>query len=60
MRDVERVRREECEKELAKMMCLDRLETEKILTQDFTAEEIEQLRGYIDRMKKNLASAERS
>ena len=47
-------------KELAKMMCLDRLETEKVLMKDFTAEEIEQLRGYIDRMKKNLASAERS
>ena len=47
-------------KELAKMMCLDRLETEKVLTKDFTAEEIQQLRGYIERMKKNLASAERS
>ena len=47
-------------KELAKMMCLDRLETEKVLTKDFTPEEIQQLRGYIERMKKNLASAERS
>ncbi len=47
-------------KELAKLMCLDRLETEKMLTKGFTDEEITQFLGYIERIKKNIASNERS
>lgn len=47
-------------KELAKLMCLDRLETEKMLTKGFTDEEIKQFLGYIERFKKNIASNERS
>jgi len=46
--------------ELAKLMCRDRLETDKILTKGFTDAELKQFMEYITRVKNNIASAERS
>ncbi len=42
--------------ELCDMMCRDREETERVLTQGFSDAELEQLAGYLDRLRKNILS----